>query len=233
MQPMLPKGSEVPFNSRLQHNVRGAVSVSREGSEVAITLGKAMTMDETHQVVGRVHLGQHILELLDDVPRSPADTPLMHVKITNCGRTDASGRHEPLDEPLAKESAEAAAARLKQESADTRSAVMEALQQGMSNKRTAEEAGLGPSSSNPAAAAGTTATQAAATTEAGSYDAAGSSSSKPAAPAPAAPATAARPASNSTQQQGPTKRTKLLDSLLEDLDDGSPSGTDSSEADKQ
>jgi hypothetical protein len=40
----------VPANSRLQHMMRGAVSVSRDGSEFAISLGKVLTMDETHQV---------------------------------------------------------------------------------------------------------------------------------------------------------------------------------------
>jgi len=41
-----------------------------------------------------------------------------------CGKTNSEGTHETLDEALAKETPEAAAARLKQESADTRSAVM-------------------------------------------------------------------------------------------------------------
>lgn len=40
----------MPSNSRLQHMTRGAVSVSRDGVEFAISLGKALTMDETHQV---------------------------------------------------------------------------------------------------------------------------------------------------------------------------------------
>jgi hypothetical protein len=33
---------------------RGAVSVSRDGAEFAISLGKSLTMDETHQVRGVV-----------------------------------------------------------------------------------------------------------------------------------------------------------------------------------
>lgn len=45
-----PAGQSVPFSNRLQHNIRGAVSVSRDGAEFAISLGRSLVMDETHQV---------------------------------------------------------------------------------------------------------------------------------------------------------------------------------------
>lgn len=43
---------QVPANLRLQHNIAGAVSVSRDGQDFAISLGKALKLDETHQVGG-------------------------------------------------------------------------------------------------------------------------------------------------------------------------------------
>ena len=46
-------------------------------------------MDETHQVVGRIGVGINLLDDLDDLPRSPDDTPLMKVKIVKCGATNA------------------------------------------------------------------------------------------------------------------------------------------------
>ncbi|WIA22889.1 hypothetical protein OEZ86_009830 [Tetradesmus obliquus] len=208
-----PGGQGVPLNSRLQHMMRGAVSVSRDGSDFAICLGKCLTMDETHQVVGVVRQGLDLLDLLDDIPRSPDDTPLMAIKVVKCGNTNAPGSHESLDEALAKETPEAAAARLKQQSADTRSAVMEALQQGMSHKRSATEAGLG---------AGSSAAAAAAAAGAGSSAAAGSSK------AAAEPAAQQKEVTGTSQAMpaaaaagGPSKRSKVLDSLLDELEGGS------------
>jgi hypothetical protein len=44
------------------------------------------------QVVGVVRLGLDLLDLLDDVPRSPDDTPLMRIKVVKCGNTNAQVR---------------------------------------------------------------------------------------------------------------------------------------------
>jgi hypothetical protein len=41
------------------------------------------------QVVGVVRLGLDLLDLLDDIPRSPDDTPLMRIKVVKCGNTNA------------------------------------------------------------------------------------------------------------------------------------------------
>jgi hypothetical protein len=41
------------------------------------------------QVVGVVRQGLDLLDLLDDVPRSPDDTPLMRIKVVKCGNTNA------------------------------------------------------------------------------------------------------------------------------------------------
>lgn len=41
------------------------------------------------QVVGVIRKGLDCIELLDDVPRSPDDTPLMRIKVVKCGSTNA------------------------------------------------------------------------------------------------------------------------------------------------
>lgn len=207
---LFPGGQQVPSNSKLKTTIVGAVSVSRDGSDFAISLNRALKLDDTHQVVGRVSKGLDVLELLGDVPCGPDDSPLMRLKIAKCGPTNAEGTHESLDESRAKETPEEAAARLKQQSADTRSAVMDALQEGMGHKRSAAEAGIGPSSSAAAAAA------------AGGEAAAGSS--KPGAPAGGG----GQAGAGSSKAGGANKRSKkMLDDLLDDLDDDGSESEDS------
>ncbi len=76
------------------------------------------------QVVGRVHLGKEVLDQLSDTPTLPNDAPVPVIKIMRCGATNSTGAHDSLEEALGKETAEQAAARLQQESLDTRSAIM-------------------------------------------------------------------------------------------------------------
>jgi hypothetical protein len=45
------------------------------------------------QVVGVIRQGLDLLDLLDDVPRSPDDTPLMRIKVVKCGNTNAQVTH--------------------------------------------------------------------------------------------------------------------------------------------
>jgi hypothetical protein len=52
------------------------------------------------QVVGVVRQGLDLLDLLDDVPRSPDDTPLMRIKVVKCGNTNAQVRVGPAMRPL-------------------------------------------------------------------------------------------------------------------------------------
>lgn len=206
-----PGGQQVPSNSKLKTTIMGAVSVSRDGADFAISLGKVLKLDETHQVVGRVNKGLDVLELLADVPCGPDDSPLMRLKVAKCGPTNAEGTNEGLDESIAKETPAEAAARLKQQSADTRNAVMEALQEGMGHKRTAEAAGLGPSSTAAAAAA------AGDGGGGGSADAAGSSKG----------AAASGQQAGSSKVAASNKRSKLLDSLLDELEGESSDEGDS------
>jgi hypothetical protein len=92
----------------------------------------------------------------------------------------------------------------------------EALQQGMSHKRTAGEAGIGAgSSAAEAAEAGTSA---------------GAGSSKAAAADPHQKDAAGSSKVAAAAAGGPTKRSKVLDSLLDELE-GDSSGSSSSEED--
>lgn len=44
-----PGGQQVPSNTKLKATIMGAVSVSRDGTDFAISLGKVLKLDETHQ----------------------------------------------------------------------------------------------------------------------------------------------------------------------------------------
>lgn len=76
----------------LNHIDKGTVSVSLDGSEIAITLTKDMTgLDSTHRVLGRVHLGVGILDQINDVISGPLDIPVEEITITHCGMTNHEG----------------------------------------------------------------------------------------------------------------------------------------------
>eukprot|EP00884_Botryococcus_braunii_P012448 jgi/Botrbrau1/21203/Bobra.39_2s0006.1 len=57
----------VPFkqNNKLHHVEEGCVSLSHSGAELAITIARALELDATHQVVGRVIKGQEVMEKLN------------------------------------------------------------------------------------------------------------------------------------------------------------------------
>ncbi|KAK9901375.1 hypothetical protein WJX75_009164 [Coccomyxa subellipsoidea] len=132
---------------RLHHNHAGVVSLSGDGSEVAISLTKSLTLDNDYQVVGRVHRGLEILEKVNESAVDPDDLPLQRITITSCGLTDAQGTHESLDEAARreaqrKETPQEAAVRLHAESKQARDSVRDALQTGLMQKAKAGE-GLG------------------------------------------------------------------------------------------
>ncbi|KAG1653704.1 hypothetical protein FOA52_007932 [Chlamydomonas sp. UWO 241] len=141
----------------------GCVAVSFSGDEVAISLARALALDTSgYQVVGRVHSGLEVLDALNDVECGPDSTPFpsSRVTIVRCGPTNARGAHEGLEGSTGPVTTANAVARLKQESAGARSAVLEALQVGLAGaggsgggtKRKAEEGGGG---GGDGAAAGT------------------------------------------------------------------------------
>ena len=107
--------------SRLHHNHAGVVSLSADGSEVAVTTAKASSLDKdyqvTHtaavcsgchamahssprhaepvasvQVVARVHKGMDMLPRLNALPVDKDDQPMQRITITACGISDAQAR---------------------------------------------------------------------------------------------------------------------------------------------
>jgi hypothetical protein len=66
--------------------------VSADGSEVCFSLAKALQLDDTHQVIGQVTRGLHILEKISEIaPQGGDDFPCQPVVIEKCGLTDADG----------------------------------------------------------------------------------------------------------------------------------------------
>lgn len=131
-------------NGKLHHSQKGALSISLTGAEFAITFAKALTLDSSHQVVGRVHVGMDILDKLNNTEVDFKDKPVVPVTISSCGMTDAQGTHESVEETaaaLAKETEtpEQAAARLQADAASVKDALQDALQAGLGQKRKAEE----------------------------------------------------------------------------------------------
>lgn len=72
-----------------------------------------------------MHMGQAALEALNDIATMVDDSPIGKLAVRRCGNTNSKGDWEALDEAGgAKETAAQTAARLQQQSADTRSAVL-------------------------------------------------------------------------------------------------------------
>jgi len=122
----------------LNHTDRGAVSLSMDGNEVAITLAEdTLALDETHQVIGRVHMGMEVLKKINDVIPGPRDVPLDEILISRCGFTDhrgepdvdSSGRRLTPLEP------EDAVRQLRQEAERTQNELKSALEEGLNRKR--------------------------------------------------------------------------------------------------
>lgn len=128
-------------NEYLLHVQPGLVSLSISGDAFAISFDRALTMDDTHQVVGRVHgeASMKVVERLNTTAVGLNDEPVQAMRVSDCGPTDSQGNYDPL---LAgsrrKENADEAAARLRAEEADARAAVGDALEKGLAPKRELE-----------------------------------------------------------------------------------------------
>ncbi|KAK9819272.1 hypothetical protein WJX81_003438 [Elliptochloris bilobata] len=138
-------GAAVRRYPGLHHLAAGVVSISRGGEEVAITLAKALSLDPTHQVVGRVHGGAELLARLNRMRTGVDDMPFQRITVVASGLTDNQGTHETLAQAAARaarrgETAEQAKQRLEADSAVAREAVKDAIQSGFGQKRKALEA---------------------------------------------------------------------------------------------
>jgi cyclophilin family peptidyl-prolyl cis-trans isomerase len=141
----LPAAAAVPTsscsNNRLQHSESGLLSVHRDGTHFALTLGRALALDSTYTVIGRVGKGADILSLLNEIPTDIVDVPEDQVTICQCGTTDHRGLNESLSAAVAGANVSAgdAAAAAKGAMAQAAAGVKDALAQGL--KRKAPEAG--------------------------------------------------------------------------------------------
>ncbi|GMH39847.1 hypothetical protein BSKO_07751 [Bryopsis sp. KO-2023] len=112
---------------------RGAVAVSRTGDEVVISLGPAVALDATHQVVGKVTLGTEVLDQVDELVVGPGDVPLDSIAVTRCGATNRDGTHDSIDDTP--KTVEEMGSKAKEESNTARENVRDAVEEGLLTKR--------------------------------------------------------------------------------------------------
>lgn len=131
------EGVHMKRYTEMRHSEEGLASISLQGDEFCITVGRALMLDETHQVVGRLCAGRELLPMLNAMQTDVNDAPVHRVRVSRCGFTNADGSLEDFDESGAgsggnkKETAEEAAARVKLEAAKARESVRQALQTGL------------------------------------------------------------------------------------------------------
>lgn len=109
----------------LRHVDGGILSIRLDGSEYCLVLDKALHLDESHQVIGRVAFGMDVLQKLSSLSTKPDDTPVQNVLVTRCGMTDCEGVLETdvVGDGAIKESKETTVERLQQQTEETRHAV--------------------------------------------------------------------------------------------------------------
>lgn len=78
----------------LRHVDGGLVSVSLDGGSYALTIARALHMDEDYQVVGRVRHGEATVRNMADVPVKADDSPVKLLHIVKCGVCDDTGTEE-------------------------------------------------------------------------------------------------------------------------------------------
>lgn len=128
-------------NSAFQHVDPGLLSVHQDGSHFALTLGRALLLDEEYRVIGRVGTGMDVLEKLGDCEVSIDDDPVVPINIVQSGLSDYKGTGEVFGAVNTRE----------QDTADTQKGLIEAsvgvksaLQDGL-KRSCPEPAAAGPS----------------------------------------------------------------------------------------
>jgi cyclophilin family peptidyl-prolyl cis-trans isomerase len=126
--------------NQLQHTDSGLLSVHQDGTHFALTLGRALALDNTYVVIGRVGKGIDVLSSLNDIPTDICDAPDDKITISQCGTSDHRGLNESLSAGVsgATVSVGDAAAAAKGAMAEAAAGVKDALAQGL--KRKAPEA---------------------------------------------------------------------------------------------
>ncbi|EFN53809.1 hypothetical protein CHLNCDRAFT_136515 [Chlorella variabilis] len=119
------EGVHMKRYTEMRHSEEGLASISLQGDEFCITVGRALMLDETHQVVGRLCAGRELLPMLNAMQTDVNDAPVHHGSLEDFDESGAgSGGNK-------KETAEEAAARVKLEAAKARESVRQALQTGL------------------------------------------------------------------------------------------------------
>lgn len=84
----------IPSNHKLQHVDPGLLSVSKDGSHFALTLRRALPLDDGYRVIGRVAKGMDVLTSLNDVDVNGEERPDVPILIEQCGLTNHKGENE-------------------------------------------------------------------------------------------------------------------------------------------
>jgi len=82
---------KIKEESTLRHVDGGLVSISRNGNGYAICMSRALHLDATHQVVGKVTKGLDVLDTICSFMTKADDSPVQMIQIENCGTTDYKG----------------------------------------------------------------------------------------------------------------------------------------------
>ncbi|KAK9793170.1 hypothetical protein WJX73_003790 [Symbiochloris irregularis] len=135
--------SQMRGNQYMQHVEQGTVSISNTTSEYVVALSRALTLNATHQVIGRVHKGHDTLSVLN-AATCDGDQPYPKITLAVCGLTNAQGDFEALagaagqSLPQKKVTPEEQAQQLQAEADKARNASRDALQDALTHKRKAE-----------------------------------------------------------------------------------------------
>lgn len=129
-------GVHIRSHPSLRHSEKGAVSLARSGADFLWAFNRALHLDETHAVVGRVtEASLPLLDRLNGSATQPDDSPTSRVAVARCGLTDAAGSVElagpgPEGAP-ADETPEAARTRLAREAEAARLGLRQARKGGV------------------------------------------------------------------------------------------------------
>lgn len=116
-------GVRIQRSATVRHVEKGVVSIALTGEEFFIPMCRALIHDTTHQVIGRIALGQELLELLNDLPTNMEDVPQPPLYVSAVGASDASGSVAEREQGKEGETPEEAAARMAQEADEARASV--------------------------------------------------------------------------------------------------------------
>lgn len=117
--------------SRLQHVEAGVLSVSRDGQEFAISLGRALQLDHDNLVIGRMVSAAAFVEKMNAIETDPEDAPAQSLLIAQCGTTDHKGTFETLSEATGPQTGAEATASMARDLEGSRANLASALQQGL------------------------------------------------------------------------------------------------------